>query len=305
VRRKHSNQRIFLKVSAKCLAEVLKRDSLRINEGKAFVPILAWLKAHCKNPDDKDEIKKVGAEIIPLIRFPTMSTSDIASKVVPLGILDQSDVLELFTYLAVRDKSKPGTTLPPLNKKWNTTRRRYGLELTYVSMWDTNGILYYIGTKKGTQGYTNPQQSGDIIVTTSQIGSMSGSVDYLVGRTGNSCWIPLSNYETNGSWFQIDLKKYEININYYTIRDSAGGGSYQLRNWVLEGSKDGNKWETVREHINDSSITSQGVSAGWSVQSEGYYRFVRVRVTGNDASGRYYFLFCSGIEFYGTICETD
>jgi len=197
----------FLKVPAKVLVEVLKRDSLRINEGKAFIPILAWLKAHCKNPDDKEEIKKVGAEIIPLIRFPTMSTTDIASKIVPLGILEQADVLELFTYLAIRDKSKPGTTLPALKKKWNTTKRRCGTELSYASMWDANGILYYIGTKKGTQVWQNPHTNGDVAVTTSQIGGMSGSVDYLVGRTPQSCWIPSSNIETNGSWFQLDLKK--------------------------------------------------------------------------------------------------
>jgi len=94
-------------------------------------------------------------------------------------------------------------------------------------------------------------------------------------------------------------------VNYYTLRDSSSGGNYQLRNWVLEGSKNSSDWTVLRTHTADTSITSQGMSAGWAVQSEEFYRYIRVRVTGHDLSNRYYFLFCCGIELYGSIIDLE
>jgi len=132
---------------------------------------------------------------------------------------------------------------------------------------------------------------------------MSGSVDNLVARTGSATWIPLSNYQSNGSWFQIDLRKYEMQPTYYTLRDSNSGGGYQLRNWAFEGSNDASSWKSIREHVADNMILSQGMSGRWPLECEESYRYFRLRVTGNDASGTYYFLFCSGIEIYGFVSE--
>jgi len=101
----------------------------------------------------------------------------------------------------------------------------------------------------------------------------------------------------------LDLVKYELNPNYYTIRDSTSGGDYQLRNWVLEGSNDNSTWDNLRTHTNDSTILTQGVTGSWAVQADGYYRYFRVRVTGWDRSGTSYFLFCSGFELYGNLSE--
>jgi len=241
------------------------------------------------------------SDFIPHIRFPTLSTTDLASRVVPLGILESDEILSLFSWAAVKDK---GGSLPSNLKKWSSVKRKGGVELKYVSDWDDNGLFCYIGTKKRTAAWTNPQTAGDVSITTSQFGGMSGSVDNLVARTSSATWIPSSNYQTNGSWFQIDLRKYEIQPTYYTLRDSSSGGGYQLRNWVFEGSSDGSSWKTIREHVNDSMITTQGMSGRWSIDNcDESYRYLRVRVTGHDGGGSYYFLFCSGIEVYGFVSD--
>jgi len=229
-----------------------------------------------------------------------MQTADLASKVVPLGILESGDILELFTYIAVREKGSS----TPLTKKWNTTKRKSGLEFKYVSDWDTNGILYWLGSEKGTStSWNNPYSSGKIAMANSQHGGMSGSLDAIVARSGSSCWIPSTNYTMNGNWFTIDFKTIEICPNYYTLRDSTGGGGYQLRNWNLEGSRDGSTWEIIRSHVSDTTISSQGNSGRWPLTTDKFYRHLRVITTNYDASGTSYFLFCSGFEVYGTVSE--
>jgi len=240
------------------------------------------------------------ADFIPSIRFPVLATADLASKVVPLGILESDDILSLFSWAAIKDK---GGSLPSNLKKWNSNKRKGGVELKYQSDWDDNGLFSYIGSRKKTTSWSNPYSIGEVTITTSQLGGMSGSVENLVGRVSTATWIPSNNYQTNGSWFQIDLKKYEIQPTYYTLRDSQSGGGYQLRNWVLEGSNDGNSWKTIREHTNDSMITTQGMSGRWALECDESFRIIRVRVTGHDAGGTYYFLFCSGIELYGYVTE--
>jgi hypothetical protein len=267
----------FAKAPKKQIIDLIKRDTLRIKEDVLLSSVINWVKA--QNPKaDTAEVKKLMVDFTPHIRFPTLSTADLASKVVPLGILESDDILALFSWAAVKDK---GGSLPTNLKKWSAVKRKGGLELKYSSDWDDNGLFYYIGTRKGTTSWSNPQSSGEVSITTSQFGGMSGSVDNLVARSGSATWIPSSNYQTNGSWFHIDLRKYEIQPTYYTLRDSNSGGGYQLRNWVLEGSNDGNSWKTLREHVNDSMITSQGMSGRWAIENcDESYRHIRVRVTG-------------------------
>jgi len=175
------------------------------------------------------------------------------------------------------------------------------MELKYVYDWDENGILYYIGTQCKTTTWQNPHTMGYVQITTSQL-IMQGTVDAYVARTGSPCWIPSSNYQTNGSWFQIDLKKYKIQPTYYTLRDSTSGGDLQLRNWVLEGSRDSLTWTVLRDHKSDTSIATQGMTGRWPIENcQDAYRYIRVRVTGFDRSNAYYYLFCSGIELYGYV----
>jgi len=139
--------------------------------------------------------------------------------------------------------------------------------------WNLN--MYPIGMKMVffiilVQGKTTTYQiqtAGYIQVTISQLGSMNGSIDNLVARNPSTTWIPSTNYQTNGSWFCVDLKKYKLQPTYYTIRDSQSGGEFQLRNWIFEGSNDNSSFTTLREHIVDTTITSQGMTGRYCILS--------------------------------------
>ena len=64
--------------------------------------------------------------------------------------------------------------------------------------------------------------------------------------------------DDRGAWFAIDLGLW-VYPTAYTLRHSRGYGSRSsLRNWVLQVSKDGHDWLTVRTHENDTSLGEPG-----------------------------------------------
>jgi len=74
----------WVKAPKEVLLKILRSDTLSIPEADLFDGCVAWAKTECKKGDrkaDTDTLKKVMVDILPLIRFPTMSTTDVAAKV--------------------------------------------------------------------------------------------------------------------------------------------------------------------------------------------------------------------------------
>jgi len=109
---------------------LLKSDTLNAKEVDVFEGALAWGKNECKKLklDEKkpDDMKKALADILPLIRFPCMSTQDVAVKVTASGLLESDQVLDLFTYLGMKGNNKkavPGKSIAKMNNKDRKGRR--------------------------------------------------------------------------------------------------------------------------------------------------------------------------------------
>jgi len=85
-------------VTKPTMKELLKRDDLAIPELELFEAVLVWAKAQGAK-DMKEYLK----DVIPLIRFPTMKSKEIASKVIPAAVLEMQQTLELFTYLGSKE----------------------------------------------------------------------------------------------------------------------------------------------------------------------------------------------------------
>jgi len=105
---------------------ILKSDRLNPEkEANVLNAALEWARIEMKrdppknlasNAKDADKLKAVmGQEMFTAIRFPVMDISDIALSVTQTGLLEQDQILSLFTYLGQRaaagDKGKP----PPLD----------------------------------------------------------------------------------------------------------------------------------------------------------------------------------------------
>lgn len=51
----------------------------------------------------------------------------------------------------------------------------------------------------------------------------------------------------------------------YTLRHARGYGRSALRNWLLQGSKDGTTWTTLVTHVDDTSLHEPGSTASWPI----------------------------------------
>jgi len=106
----------FTDASKETLIAFLKDDTLAIEEGPLFDAVIRWAKKKAKS----DDIKSVLTEdIMKNVRFPLMLTSDIATKVIPLSILEMQQALDLFSYTSAFQASKAkdkDVKAPPLPK---------------------------------------------------------------------------------------------------------------------------------------------------------------------------------------------
>ena len=177
----------------------------------------------------------------------------------------------------------------------------------YESDFDVNGIIYAIGTEYGEHQWQNPSEKGLIeIKTATMMGRLSKPKDYLIGReSGIDCIVGVKDSD---NWFSIDFKTVSIKPSNYTLRHITGpNNKNHLRNWVLEGSNDGNNWECLSEHKDDESLNENDATFTWKMEHNNidtFYQYFRLRMTGPDSSGQWY-LCCSGFEIYGQIKRSD
>jgi E3 ubiquitin-protein ligase HECTD1 len=174
---------------------------------------------------------------------------------------------------------------------------RYRLQ--YQSDFDTNGMLYWLGTKGGTQPYVNPVDSNAVTDTA------SSQQDFAAGRFVQHQSDGQNNYTADkpNSWMAVALGGgAQAKVTRYCLRHGCSGSYYVLRHWDLEASTDGRAWTTLRSHRNDESLAEAGYStAGWAVEGgKGAFSHFRIRQTGKNSNGGDT-LACAGIELYGEL----
>ena len=102
------------------------------------------------------------------------------------------------------------------------------------------------------------------------------------------------------SWLAVDLGEgRSLVVDHYCLRSDLNN-RHKLRNWELQGSLNGQTWQTLRAHQGDESLASQSMStAAWPVNAGAQaFRHFRILQTGANSSGIHY-LKCTGIELYG------
>lgn len=172
---------------------------------------------------------------------------------------------------------------------------------TYQHDFDTNGLMYYLGTDLNrTTTWINPETRG--FVRTNRSSDLAG-----VPRNQSRCILDLlpQQCETNSdvnAWWLLDMSPvYLVQLTGYTLRDGSNASHTMIRYFVFQGSKDGRVWETIGgSHSNDKSIKEPYGSSTWLVDRTPAFRYLRVTQTDRNAGGTY-FLSLSGLELYGTL----
>jgi len=99
--------------------------------------------------------------------------------------------------------------------------------------------------------------------------------------------------------FRWIFKNYSVKPTGYCFAHAADSVTF-LRNWNLEGSTDQRQWKVISAHQDDTSLNKKDVFVYWDVKCEEYFRFIRMRITGETAQQNLY-LVANGFELYGTL----
>ncbi len=180
------------------------------------------------------------------------------------------------------------------------------LVLEHLQDFDDHGLIYWVGTNGQTHPWVNPGQLGLMSITSSDGKSVPYGKPYdIMSRDSEprNC----HTKDRPNSWFAIDLGLWIVPSK-YTLRHSRGYGKSALRDWQLQGSKDGMNWVTLRAHSQDEALVEPGSTHTWDItppaDSEYGWRHMRILQCGKNAAGKNY-LSLSGFEIYGTVLKVS
>lgn len=179
-------------------------------------------------------------------------------------------------------------------------RERASQALTYASDGDTNGVVYFLGTRYGLDGgFTNPQTRGTLRMLAS--GVLGGSEEQLIAVTDRTAG-HFYTLNTANSFVTFDLGIASLILNGYSYRSRTGFAGDWPTAWVLEGSNNNSSWTTIHS-LNPVSPAFSATDQWFSQAVVGQtvaYRFIRWRQTASNSAGSNYFVFGEA-ELYGTL----
>jgi hypothetical protein len=93
----------------------------------------------------------------------------------------------------------------------------------------------------------------------------------------------------------------QIRPTHYSIRTcSAGPNSYHLKNWVIEGSVDGNLWLEIDRRENNTDLNSSFAIKTFQICKVDTFRMIRLRQIGLNHQNNNYLIFTS-FELFGSL----
>eukprot|EP00960_Hanusia_phi_P047147 758247-Hanusia_phi.AAC.3 len=167
------------------------------------------------------------------------------------------------------------------------------------------GLMQYLATGGAEHEWKNPSASGKVTLRTS--GWLTEEDNILASSAVLS-----SSYDAPLSWFSVELPAgVWLRPTHYLLRHGYNTSSNAMSHWVLEGSVDGETWETLRRHEEDKSLHERFAVKVWAVgkleraagvgrAEEKIFRWFRVMMTGRNNSGSLQ-LRCSGFELFGEV----
>jgi hypothetical protein len=98
----------FLEIRVETLIRIVACDMLNVPELELFNACIAWahgrLRSQGQNSPSGWDLRRLLDPVLALIRFPTMTTSDFATFVVPLNILDDAETCNIYKYFTCPEK---------------------------------------------------------------------------------------------------------------------------------------------------------------------------------------------------------
>ncbi len=170
----------FEDLSEERLIELLKDDRLMISEAKVFQAVLRWASCRCleaKQVISPQNVAEVLKNILPHVRFHTMTAQEIALVVAPSRLVPPSQILELFTYIAqsaAMRQNAPALFSKPI--------RLGGMPLT----WGFSRRFATLGCE--IKSAHSQQMANDTLITSNLVSGVYNHAHGSAVLQGIACW---------------------------------------------------------------------------------------------------------------------
>jgi hypothetical protein len=258
---------------------------------------MAWGAVRAK--ETKAPLKQIVAPLMPLVRFPLMSPTELSKVAEDTLPLDHLLMLFMNASLPMEQRTYPS------DFPYSTSGRKGQLVFKFTSFWDQKGLFSYIGTKGFTAPWENPYLSGavDIICFTDGTQSTSTSfyplpngesdnkkvLSYMLEQTNKSTTVCSS---TQQAYFTIDLKEVSFKPNLITVRQNYSG-SY-IWGWTLSGSNDLTSWTDLCSNASGSGDVRECMVDIPADKSTEFFRYFKIHKPSSQ-------VLLSGVELYGEL----
>jgi len=222
-----ASKREVLALPATTLQEIFKRDTLCGKEIDIWNTALLWAKEENKRKkitDSPETLRTAIAPLLPHIRLPVMSASDMAGSVAPSGILLPEQLLTLFSHVATA-AARSGSSSSSSSSSAKKVPAAMGPKVA--------GFLATKRTGAGVSIRLDPSRKGTVLVlsndnrtVTGGPSTVAGTVLATVGYTeGQHYWeMKIEKGRTGGHLF-IGLCLESMDVNQYL---SGSGAQYSF-----------------------------------------------------------------------------
>mmetsp|Transcript_52760 Transcript_52760/g.84054 ORF Transcript_52760/g.84054 Transcript_52760/m.84054 type:complete len:476 (-) Transcript_52760:256-1683(-) len=170
----------------------------------------------------------------------------------------------------------------------------------YESNGDRNGLIYYLGTEYvAATDWTHPKH---VQIESTKLEKGNKAQQFIERKAIKT----FKTINTKYPYITVAFEAVKIKPSCYTLRHSNPYGFY-LRTWSFEGyNEEEQKWESIRDHVDDHSLSSKKKSASFEVEqcNRFYSKFKIVMKKTNSGDhfglvGPDWTLCCCGFEVYG------
>jgi hypothetical protein len=174
--------------------------------------------------------------------------------------------------------------------------RNRGIKFAPSQSAPLSGIIAYLTEKCG--GNVHDQGVVDITASGTWKGHLPKNAADL---TADSNF--LSSLQED-SWICFDFRDKTVKPTHYTLRSSWQGkrGGNNLKEWVLEGSTDGQNWVRLDRRKNNDLLNDRSAMAIFPVANPEAVNMIRLRQTGQNHGGTDGLVIAS-LELFGTLIE--
>ena len=285
----------FLSLPPKSLHKILTNESLTIKDEDSLLDLILYLQDKMEKGlfSFKKEINI--SDLLETIHFEALSEDKFQEFVTNFDIsFITSQLWFNISKCFHTKKSDSYSTSPDRYKMHNFPFSEKNVKEDPQARF--NGIFQHLKEKVGG----NVHDKGAVIVSSSSCNN--GMPSYSLDFDNKERIFQSEN--ANNSWLCFDFQQRMIRPTHYSIRSRSDCNYHHLKNWIVEGSNDGESWNILDERVNEESLDDQNAENTFLVtkSKDNYYRYLRLQLTGLDSSNKHY-LTLSAIEFFGDISK--